>query len=37
MDVFIMTYLEHTWFDEQKKSPKNTLFLKYKVAILKKW
>ena len=32
-----MTYLEHTSFDKQKKSPKNTLLSKIKVAILKKW
>ena len=30
-----MTYLEHISFDKQKKSPKNTLLLKIKVAILK--
>ena len=37
MDVFIMTYPEHTSFDKQKKSAKNTLLSKIKVAILKKW
>ena len=37
MDVFIMTYLEDTSFDKQKKSAKNTLLSKIKVAILKKW
>ena len=37
MDVFIMTYLEHTSFDKQKKSGKNTLLSKIKVAILNKW
>ena len=37
MDVFMWTYLEHTSFDKQKKSAKNTLLLKIKVAILKKW
>ena len=31
-----MTYMEHTSFDKQKKSTKNTLLLKIKVAILKK-
>ena len=31
-----MTYLEHTSFDKQKKSPKNTLLSKIKVAISKK-
>ena len=32
-----MTYPEHTSFDKQKKSPKNTLLSKIKMAILKKW
>ena len=31
-----MTYLEHTSFNKQKTSAKNTLFSKIKVAILKK-
>ena len=30
-----MTYLEHTSFDKQKKSAKNTLLSEIKVAILK--
>ena len=29
--------MENTSFDKQKKSAKNTLFSKIKVAILKKW
>ena len=33
MDVFIMTYMEHTLFNKQKKSAKNTLLSKIKVAI----
>ena len=36
MDAFIMTYLEHTSFDNQKKISKITLLSKIKVAILKK-
>ena len=32
-----MTYLEHTSFDKVKKSAKNTLLSKIKVAIVKKW
>ena len=31
-----MTYLEHTSINKQKKSSKNTLLSKIKVAILKK-
>ena len=31
-----MTYLEHTSFNKQKTSAKNTLLSKIKVAILKK-
>ena len=37
MDVFIMTCLVHTSFDKKKKSAKNTLLSKIKVAILKQW
>ena len=32
-----MTYLKHTSFDKQKKSAKNILLSKIKVAILQKW
>ena len=31
-----MTYLEHTSFDKQKKSPKNTLFSKIKIGDIRK-
>ena len=37
MDVFIMTYLEHTSFDKQKKIGKKHPAFKDKSGDIKKW